>query len=378
MQIEQRLRQNGSGWTIVRGELSGPADLVLVFGENDVLDADRFREIAAFYPGATIAGCSTAGEICGAEVHDRSVVATAIRFAGTRVALGRVAIAVGGDSTEAGRELAKTLAPAGLTHVFVLSDGLRVNGTELVAGLKAELPADVEITGGLSGDGTRFTETRVIANAPPQAGIVVALGFYGDGLKIGYGSMGGWDTFGPDRLITRSVGNVLYELDHQPALTLYKLYLGEYAGGLPATGLLFPLALRSPDGHGAGLVRTILAVDENTGSMTFAGDMPQGCQARLMKANFERLIEGAAGAARASRSGLTGEPPELAILISCVGRKLLLEQRVEEEVEGVREVLGPEPVLAGFYSYGEISPFQPTARCELHNQTMTITTFAER
>ena len=96
-----------------------------------------------------------------------------------------------------------------------------------------------------------------------------------------------------------------------------------------------------------------------------------------MKANFDRLIDGATGAAGTGRVALGTATPELAILISCVGRKLVLKQRVEEEVESVRDVLGESVVLTGFYSYGEISPFTPGAKCELHNQTMTITTMAE-
>jgi hypothetical protein len=69
---------------------------------------------------------------------------------------------------------------------------------------------------------------------------------------------------------------------------------------------------------------------------------------------------------------------DLALLISCVGRKLVLRQRVEEEVEAVRDVVGRDAVMTGFYSYGEIAPFSASARCELHNQTMTITTLSER
>ena len=111
--------------------------------------------------------------------------------------------------------------------------------------------------------------------------------------------------------------------------------------------------------------------------MTFAGDVPEGHYARLMKANFDRLVDGSTGAAKISLETLGSSPPELAILISCVGRKMVLRQRIEEEVEGVREVLGPSPVLAGFYSYGEIAPPSRCARCELHNQTMTITTLSE-
>jgi hypothetical protein len=207
-------------------------------------------------------------------------------------------------------------------------------------------------------------------------GRVAAVGLYGNHLAVGFGSLGGWDPFGPERLVTRSRGNVLYELDGRSALDLYKEYLGEHARGLPATGLLFPLSLRSATRE-TPVVRTILSVDEQASSLTFAGDVPEGAYARLMKANFDRLIDGASGAAEACRLTLPETRAELALLISCVGRKLVLRQRIEEEVEGVREVLGPGPALTGFYSYGEISPFTPGARCDLHNQTMTITAFAE-
>jgi hypothetical protein len=193
---------------------------------------------------------------------------------------------------------------------------------------------------------------------------------------VGFGSLGGWDPFGPERLVTRSRGAVLYELDGQPALELYKRYLGdEYAAQLPSSGLLFPLTIRR--GEELGVVRTILAVDERAQSLTFAGAVPEGAYARLMRANFDRLVDGAQGAARTCATALAGKPADVAFLISCVGRKLVLQQRIEEEVEAVQQVLGATPVLTGFYSYGEISPFTPSARCELHNQTMTITTLRE-
>jgi hypothetical protein len=124
-------------------------------------------------------------------------------------------------------------------------------------------------------------------------------------------------------------------------------------------------------------VRTILGINDAEDSMTFAGDIPDGSLAQLMRANFDRLIDGAAGAAQSSVGPLRNGSPELALLISCVGRKMVLGQRIEEEVEAVAEVVGPGAQLAGFYSYGEISPFTPTATCELHNQTMTVTTLSE-
>jgi hypothetical protein len=169
---------------------------------------------------------------------------------------------------------------------------------------------------------------------------------------------------------------VLYELDGRSALELYKTYLGSHTANLPASGLLFPLSLRGEGGE-QRVVRTILGVDEETQSLTFAGDIPEGGYAQLMRANFDRLIDGAQDAATACAEVVGDHTPDLAILISCVGRKLVLNQRTEEEVESVRNVLGENTVLSGFYSYGEIAPLMSSTKCELHNQTMTITTFME-
>lgn len=363
------------------GEWAGPApdvaaQLVLVFGDRAAIASPAVgAELAARWPAATIIGCSTAGQICGTDVFDAGLAATAIRFEHTTL---RVAVApvTAAGSAAAGAELAKALAGPGLVHVLVLSEGLDINGEALVRGLGERLPAAVSVTGGLSADGEQFQETVVLAGGLPRRNLVVAVGLYGSALQVGCGSVGGWDSFGPERQITKSEGNVLYELDGQSALALYKRYLGEHASGLPASGLLFPLSLRTRDAS-TPVVRTILSVNEAEQSLTFAGNVPVGGYVRLMKANFDRLIDGAVGAGRIS-AGALGTPVDLALLISCVGRRMVLRQRVEEEVEGVRDIVGPDAVIAGFYSYGEISPFTPSARCELHNQTMTVTTFSER
>jgi hypothetical protein len=378
MRLEQNKWTEATGWTLQPlGTLGGSAQLVLVFGATPVLrEKGLVEEVKKTYPGAHILGCSTAGEICGTEVSDDSLVATAVSFEHTRLGGAQIKLDQVKDSLQAGQYLAQSLDPHELVHVLVISDGLGVNGSDLVSGLTRYLPQGVTVTGGLAGDGARFEETFVFWDGAPQAGAISVLGLYGDRLRVGYGSLGGWDPFGPERLITRSKGNVLYEMDGASALQLYKRYLGEHASGLPATGLLFPLSLRASAGT-AGVVRTILSVNEDEQSMTFAGDIPEGAYARLMKANFDRLIDGAVGAARTSYQALGSTSPDLAILISCVGRKLVLKQRVEEEVEGVRDVLGSRTVLTGFYSYGEISPFAPDTQCTLHNQTMTITTFLE-
>jgi hypothetical protein len=378
MNIAQHLWTTEGGWDTGLATPQAPADLVLAFGAPKALGSpDALDELHRAYPTASIVGCSTSGEIAGTRVHDDTIAATAVGFSHSRVAAVTVELSdVDGDSGGAGARLGAALDPAGLRHVLVFSDGLAVNGSELTRGLADALPTGVEATGGLAGDGARFARTLVVADGRAAPGRVVAVGFYGERLRMGLGTMGGWDAFGPDRLITRAEGNVLHELDGTSALTLYKSYLGTHAANLPASALLFPLSVRRSEDE-TGTVRTVLAVDDAAHTMTFAGDVPVGCYARLMRANFDRLIDGATGAARATYERLGDRPPELALLISCVGRKLVLDQRIEEEVEGIHDVFGPGAALAGFYSYGEISPMTPGARCELHNQTMTITTISE-
>jgi len=379
MKIEQTRWTEAKGWFPERpGKQGLAAQLVFLFGSREILGNHKIiGDVRMAYPGAHFAGCSTGGEICGGSVSDDSLVATAVEFAHTPLQVVATPLANSEDSFQAGKRLAELLGHQDLIHVLVFTEGIFLNGGNLVKGLTKHLPEGVSVTGGLAGDGTAFKETLVLWENQAAKEAVVAVGFYGSHIKIGYGSLGGWNPFGPERRITRSKGNVLYELDGKSALELYKTYLGEDdAKGLPSTGVLFPLSVRS-DLYDTGVVRTVWSVDEADQSMTFTGDLPDGGYARLMKANFDRLIDGAVGAARTSCEAVGPASPDLAILISCVGRKMVLKQRTEEEVEGVCEVVGKGTVVTGFYSNGEISPFRPGARCDHHNQTMTITTFRE-
>lgn len=350
------------------------ADLVFVFTGNPQLRTPGFTEaLRRAYPHAVLAGCSTAGEICAERVTDDSLTITALDFESSQAKGASVDLANFSSSFEAGVQLGRSIPHAGLKHAIVISDGLRVNGSELARGLAATLPSEIVTTGGLAGDGDRFKQTSILFQESVTEGSALIVGLYGS-VRAGYGSLGGWDAFGPERRITRAFANKLHDLDGESALGLYKRYLGDFARDLPASALLFPLRIRS-DQKDPGVVRTVLAVEDNEDSMTFAGEMPTGWYATLMRANFDRLIDGAVTAAQSAFTRL--DRPDFALLISCVGRKLLLKQRVEEEVEGVRDVLGPQATLTGFYSYGELSPLTPGSRCELHNQTMTITTLSE-
>lgn len=378
MQIEQKKWTPEKTWETLRQDLKDSTryQLVIVFGSRTLLSSPGFyEEIRLQYPKAEILMNSTSGEIIDTQVNDETISLTAIHFDKTRLCTKSINISEFENSLQAGEKLAQQFNQQELSNMLVISDGQMVNGSDLVTGLQNSLPNQVVVTGGLAGDGSRFQKTLVGLNEQPTEGKIIAVGFYGTSLKVSHGSMGGWDPFGPERLVTKSKANILYELDGQPALDVYKKYLGEYSDELPGSALLFPLSVKLSENEEA-VVRTILSINEDEKSLTFAGNIPTGTYARLMKANFDRLIEGASNAAMNSLQKL--EQPDLAILISCVGRKLVLNQRIEEEVEAIRDILGNKTAITGFYSYGEISPNRGFMTCELHNQTMTITTMSER
>jgi hypothetical protein len=356
-------------------------DLVLYFGTRETLaNAARYDELHTMFPDGHVVGCSTGGQIHNDDISDGEISAAALSFDATAIRLAREPADAPDQSRKCGAAIGKTLAASDLAGIFILSDGLNVNGSELVAGITSVVGQHVPVTGGLAGDGAQFKETLVGADCPPRKHLVAAIGFYGQAIRIGHGSAGGWDEFGPRRRITRSAGHVLYELDGSPALDLYERYLGEEeAKGLPGTALLFPLRIYDPQRPEHDLVRTVLAVDRITRSMTFAGDMPEGWVAQLMRGNFDRLAAGAADAARQASSAIAKnfEGDGLAVLVSCIGRRLLMGQRTTDEVEAVSAEFGPRMTRLGFYSYGEISPHAVSGVCELHNQTMTVTAITE-
>lgn len=358
-------------------KISGDIDLAILFSSNEIINEDLLKKFKSKFPNAELIGCSTSGEI-GESVEDDSISVLAMKFDSTNIKCATIEIEDMSTSRTAGEQLARKLASDDLKGVFVLSPGLNVNGSKFTLGLKDVFKDGISISGGLAGDGLNFANTKTIYNENVFDNCAVAVGFYGDNVEIRSDARGGWRPFGPLRRVTKAEDNILYELDGKPALALYKEYLGDKASDLPSSGLLYPFAIMDDDDNdsGVGLIRTILDINEENGSLVLAGDMEVGQQVCLMNASTEQLVEGAELAAE--NLGDVGDNDGVLICVSCVGRKILMGDDTEEELDSIRDIVGEHFPIAGFYSYGEICHYERTRQAELHNQTMTITYITEK
>lgn len=369
MRLEQRCWAAGK-WEAAGGQsMNGEADLVLAFGSAATMrDGKALGRLREEYPAARLLGCATPAGIHGARSHEHQLASTAIDFDHSTVRSARVEVGSAPDGYVAGQRLADALWADDLVHVLLLCDASGATAGDLTRGLAHALPDGVTFTGGISASGLVFLDDSAAQNA------VAAIGFYGKRLKVTCGCGGQWELFGPERHVTRARGNILYELNDRPAFEVYHEDLGRYAGEIAAIGVHFPLSVRTNDPT-QGVARAVVGADREHGTLTLAGDATEGGFARVMRASHDGLLRGAGLAADNCCPG--GQPPQLALLVSGMNRRIVLKNRASEEMEAVRDVFGPGTVLTGFYGAGEIAPAEAGERPEFQNQTMAVTGFSE-
>lgn len=381
-------------WSVTFDNLSANSDLesltkndkspeiIMIFGDTDELcDSKIPLSLKNQFPNCKIVGCSTGTNINNEKLQNNGISGTAIGFDSSKVEIASQEVTNSANSFEIGANLGAKLKKDDLVGVFILSDGLNVNGSDIVGGILSVLGGRVKVSGGLAGDGPRFGKTIIIDDGIAKENCVLAIGFYGKKLCFSHGSEGGWQEQGDSFEITKSSGNIMFELNGQNAYETYAKILGDKAKELPVSGLLFPLKIWHPNYPQHDIVRTLLAVDKENGSLTFAGDMPVGWRAQSMIGTNENLILGSKQAALKSIAKFTSEfeniKPNLCLFVSCVGRRLLMGDEAQKELNEVIESLPNGTNISGFYSYGEIAPHRLTNLCSLHNQTLTLTLIGE-
>ena len=373
MLTQQLIWKNGC-WE-KKNSLNLSPQLVLVFGSRLTIEAspNYYSDLKSLYPVADIITASSAGNIIDESLLDDTIIATAIEFTKTKLKTGFFELGKLDDKA-IGEKIANYFAAPDLANILLFSCS-GINAGNILNGINGILKGSVPVSGGVAGDDTRFEKTLVGLNENLSDKYLVAVAMYGNNIKVAHGSKGGWDAFGPRRKVTKSHANIVYEIDGKPALDIYKEYLGLKAKELPGAALLFPFAIIDSE-TGEQIVRGVQTVEEEKKSLVFYGDIHEGETLQLMRCDFDRLVDGAADSAKQTFLK-DSRPPELAVLISCVARRLVLGQLTEEELVETKKVFGAATTICGFYSYTELSPVVGDNACHLHNQTMTITTFSE-
>ena len=331
--------------------------LIFTFGNlKELQDEQNQSLLKSTFPNADIVYCTSVGQIVMNEISNEVLSVTAIEFSSTQTKSLCLNISDYATKEEARIAIANQIKTEELSHILLFVDGMNVNPTEVLSCINEITQNKICITGGLASDEARFEDASIGLNEKPKPGKIIAIGFYGDKIHIHHSTCGGWEVFGMPKTVTKQEQNILFEIDDQPALDLYKEYLGKYVEGLPQSALFFPLAILNMDNENI-LTRTILSVDHANKSLIFAGDMPQGSKIQFMKSTLNKLIEASENADMIVKTKNTSQVIDYVLAISCVGRKLVLKHRIDEEVEKLYNIFGENTKLSGFYSHGEVAPF---------------------
>lgn len=375
MKLQTNLYHEGQWDKPLDASLDSAQTLVTVFSTYEhECHREGLQELFATFPQAVIIGCSTSGEIYEDQFHDGALSVGIMQFSSTQLVRHTVNVETIEASCEAGRTLVNGFDQQGLRSLFVLADGMRVDGSSLVEGLNQALNPEVIVTGGMASDNGRFTGTWLLVDNQPEFGVVCAVGFYGEHFRTSYASKGGFSRFGMERLVTScdEQTHTIHTLDNKPALELYKVYMGEHAKKLPNSALQFPWLVIDSDGDSK--IRAIQDANEEEQSVQLFGGVKTGDRVVFMKGSFNYVVAGAQQAVQ--RLEWPTDTPVMSLTVSCMGRRSVLQDRTDEEVEVVKETLGEGVAQVGFYSYGELSP-RTSGKCGLLNQTMTLTLFWE-
>jgi hypothetical protein len=376
MKIIQMKFAAGSGWTELRHDHveHHEIDLVLGFAPSGMLkEGNLYDEVSTLFPMAQIILSSSAGEFIDDKLSDDALTLTAIRFEKAKVKTAMTDITTSKNSFEAGYYLSRAFEHKGLRSLILFCDGQQVNASQLAFSLQQYLPPDVIITGGLAGSQDK-QPSLIGLNSQPAAGRIACIGFYGEELKVTYGNNSGWIPFGPERKVTRSKNNTVYELGGIPVLEVYNLYLRDRKYNIAGSQMLFPIAVRFENSAGT-VIRTIQSVDEGLFSITYSGNVPEGSKVSLLRADSDSLINGAANAVSLSTQQMPS--PELAIIMSCAERRNILNGRSSEELLAIKNALGRNTAISGLFTPGEIAPAGPDLKCELFKQSVIVTAISE-
>ena len=339
-----------------------------------------------------LVGGTTAGEIDSSGFSSQSVTIMAMSSDNLDFVTG-IGQDMSKDEKACSKSLTKDLASktelSKASSLLIFPNGMGGDGIKMIEGLQEELGQDFEIVGGYLGDDERFEQTYQYYNGKVYKDAIpgVLLCNKQNGYKTGIGVRSGFEPIGNRFYCSAAEGNVVKQFDGESALDLYKEFLGEErAQRLPGIALEYPFGLIdekvSIGDKEYFQLRCGLAVDHDKGTISLAASIPEGSAITLTTASRNDIIKGAEQAAQQALESLEGAKPKAIMMFSCVGRKLVLGRRTQEEIDAVKNVLGKDVPIIGFYTYGEIGPIDKLKNdlkaTKFHNETVVLWALGEK
>lgn len=373
-----------------RAQIGGNSPtLTLVFASSHYAQEELIKGVRSVSGGCPLTGCSSAAQISPAGIIKRSVVVIFISSNTVRTSIG-LGQKLSQDSRSAGQRCARESIVKESSRegrmsrslFLMFPDGLTAKGEELIRGEQEVLGASFPIVGGASGDEFLFRETYQYYNdcvyTDSVAGVLI-----GGGSKIGFGIRHGWQPIGKSHIATTTAGNCLLELDGKAAIQFYEEYFkGEIKElkdrPMARISLQYPLGM-FVQGEDEYLIRNVLKVNPD-GSLLCAGEIPQGSEIQLMLGNIESAINAARFASVLALEHLKGAKPKLVLVFNSIARLKLLGNETQREIDIIRQIVGKELPIAGFYTYGEQAPLRSDAhlgRSYFHNETVLVVIIGE-
>jgi len=350
-----------------RERLGGkPASYGFVFAspERDLAATLTWAQEAT--PGASLIGCTTAGEITesGPSHGSTAVMLVAsddmVAFPAFAEGLKADPVGLAAKLTHEVPRQRKAAFARDFRHqtTIVLTDGLSGTGEKLIAELQDRAQGQAQIVGGAAGDEGKFKLTTVGTGERAATDAATALSVFGLH-RWGVGVNHGLRPTTKQMRVTRATGNVIEELDGQVPFDVYRQHAAERGVSLrpeTATNYLVANELGIHFFDRIARARAPLSVGAD-GSLTCGASVPKGSMVSILDGDPVSMVEAARTAAEEAKENLAGRPAAGVLLFDCVCRGMILKEAFRREVESVRQVFGDTPI-AGFLTYGEIARYQ--------------------
>ncbi len=264
---------------------------------------------------------------------------------------------------------------------IIFSDLNIIDTASLISGIQGKLGTSFPLIGGTipALDNRKknclYFKDQVLNDA--SCGIL-----WGGKVNFGLGVEHGWQPLGKPRYVTKATGNIVNEINHEPAVNLYKEYFAkeipELKKEMPRLNAFYPLGI-GVAGKKEYLLRSVMSILQD-GSLVFHGDVPEASPIRLMIGSKESCLLSTRRAAETAMGSMAKKKIRFAFVLNSLARYTLLGRLAGQEIKIIKDILGQDTPIAGIYTsteQGPMSSIDYLGRAYIHNNSITVLTIAD-